>query len=169
MDKALLFNRLRREQTRKTAISPIIATLLLILIAIAAGVVVYAYVIGFVGSSTGNNGANTSVLQIENFCASTTTHCTGANVYSIVIQNTGSTAFPSGSFQIYLVDITASGQPSGVVTTCSTGTIAPGTSTTCAGTTWAGVLTAPSAGDTVTVKVVTPDGGQATYSTKVIS
>jgi flagellin-like protein len=36
----------------RNAISPIIATLLLILIAIAAGVVVYAYVLGFVGNTT---------------------------------------------------------------------------------------------------------------------
>jgi archaeal type IV pilus assembly protein PilA len=153
----------------RRAISPIIATLLLILIAIAAGVVVYAYVIGFVGSNTSNTGATTSVLQIENFCASINTHCTGSNVYSIVIQNTGSTSFPTGTFQIYFTDITASGQPNGVVSTCSTSNIAPGSSVTCAGTTWTGIMTAPSSGDTMSVKVVAPDGGTATLSTKVIS
>jgi flagellin-like protein len=47
------------------AISPIIATLLLILIAIAAGVVVYAYVLGFIGNSTGNSGATTDTLSID--------------------------------------------------------------------------------------------------------
>jgi archaeal type IV pilus assembly protein PilA len=170
MDTVKLFNRLRREQKKKTAISPIIATLLLILIAIAAGVVVYAYVIGFIGGSTGNSGGTTSVLQIENFCASISTHCTGSNAYSIVIQNTGSTAFPTGNFQIYFTDITATGQPSGVVASCSTSTISPGTSTTCSGGSWTGVLSpAPSQGDTITIKVVTPDGGQSTYSTKAIS
>lgn len=51
--------------SRKQGISPIIATLLLILIAIAAGVVVYAYVIGFVGSSTGNSGGTTDTLSID--------------------------------------------------------------------------------------------------------
>jgi flagellin-like protein len=50
---------------QKRAISPIIATLLLILIAIAAGVVVYAYVLGFVGNSTGNSGATTDTLSID--------------------------------------------------------------------------------------------------------
>ncbi|MHB1907445.1 MAG: archaellin/type IV pilin N-terminal domain-containing protein [Nitrososphaerales archaeon] len=49
----------------KKAISPIIATLLLILIAIAAGVVVYAYVIGFVGNSTQNSGATTDTLSVD--------------------------------------------------------------------------------------------------------
>jgi flagellin-like protein len=49
----------------KKAISPIIATLLLILIAIAAGVVVYAYVIGFVGNSTSNSGGTTDTLSVD--------------------------------------------------------------------------------------------------------
>jgi flagellin-like protein len=50
----------------KKAISPIIATLLLILIAIAAGVVVYAYVIGFVGNSTTGSGVeNTNITTDE--------------------------------------------------------------------------------------------------------
>ncbi|MCL4518290.1 MAG: hypothetical protein M1587_03740 [Thaumarchaeota archaeon] len=50
---------------KEKAISPIIATLLLILIAIAAGVVVYAYVIGFIGNSTSNSGATTNTLSID--------------------------------------------------------------------------------------------------------
>lgn len=49
----------------RRAISPIIATLLLILIAIAAGVVVYAYVIGFVGNSTANSGGTADTLSID--------------------------------------------------------------------------------------------------------
>ncbi|MCL4518596.1 MAG: hypothetical protein M1587_05290 [Thaumarchaeota archaeon] len=53
------------ERKEKKAISPIIATLLLILIAIAAGVVVYAYVIGFIGNSTSNSGATTNTLSID--------------------------------------------------------------------------------------------------------
>jgi flagellin-like protein len=170
MNRVKLFNRLTREKREKNAISPIIATLLLILIAIAAGVVVYAYVLGFVGNNTGNSGANISQLQIENFCASITTHCTGSNEYSVVIQNTGNTAFPSGNFQIYFQDITASGQPTGVVSTCSTSSISPGSSTTCSGNSWSGILSpAPNAGDTITVKVVAPDGGQASRGTTVIS
>ena len=51
--------------SNKKGISPIIATLLLILIAIAAGVVVYAYVLGFVGNSTGNSGGNVATLSID--------------------------------------------------------------------------------------------------------
>lgn len=54
-----------RQINKKRGISPIIATLLLILIAIAAGVVVYAYVIGFIGNSTQNSGATTDTLSID--------------------------------------------------------------------------------------------------------
>jgi flagellin-like protein len=49
----------------RKAISPIIATLLLIVIAIAAGVVVYSYVIGFVGNSTINQGNTPDTLTID--------------------------------------------------------------------------------------------------------
>jgi archaeal type IV pilus assembly protein PilA len=50
-----------KQINQRKAISPIIATLLLILIAIAAGVVVYAYVIGFVGSNTSQAGSKTTL------------------------------------------------------------------------------------------------------------
>ncbi len=56
---------LAKRHSDKDAISPIIATLLLILIAIAAGVIVYAYVIGFVGNSTNNNGQSTNTLSVD--------------------------------------------------------------------------------------------------------
>jgi len=56
---------LEKIQNKKDGISPIISTLLLILIAIAAGVIVYAYVIGFIGSSTTNTGGSTNVLSID--------------------------------------------------------------------------------------------------------
>ncbi|MHB2036942.1 MAG: archaellin/type IV pilin N-terminal domain-containing protein [Nitrososphaerales archaeon] len=49
----------------RKGISPIIATLLLILIAIAAGVIVYAYVVGFIGNSTSNSGGTTNTLSID--------------------------------------------------------------------------------------------------------
>jgi len=58
-------NSIQIKNQKKKAISPIIATLLLILIAIAAGVVVYAYVIGFVGNSTTNPGGSTDTLSID--------------------------------------------------------------------------------------------------------
>ncbi|MDG6994274.1 MAG: hypothetical protein JRN52_00005, partial [Nitrososphaerota archaeon] len=58
---------------KRRAISPIIATLLLILIAIAAGVVVYAYVIGFIGNSTSNSGSTIDTLSIDQAVVSSKT------------------------------------------------------------------------------------------------
>jgi len=50
---------------KNRAVSPVIATLLLILIAIAAGVIVYAYVVGFIGSATQNTSVQQSVISID--------------------------------------------------------------------------------------------------------
>jgi flagellin-like protein len=70
----------------KKAISPIIATLLLILIAIAAGVVVYAYVIGFVGNSTTNAGGSTDTLSIDQLYM---THVTTSAPVTAYVRNEG--------------------------------------------------------------------------------
>src|SRR5579872_38517 len=103
MDRATLFKLLGREQRKnRNAISPIIATLLLILIAIAAGVVVYAYVIGFVGNTT-PNPQGSDLLLVTNFCAdsSTNTHCSG-NSYYVTIQSQASSPIANGStLQLY--------------------------------------------------------------------
>jgi archaeal type IV pilus assembly protein PilA len=155
----------------RRAISPIIATLLLILIAIAAGVVVYAYVIGFVGNSTGNTGNNVSIISIDSFCASSSLgKCTSGNAFYIVVRNVGSTSVPSGTAQIYFTDIT-----SGVTgsTTCTiSSSVNPGSTYTCANAgsaSWPAGTTAPSNGDTIDLKIVNPDSGAATSSVKVIN
>ncbi len=151
----------------KKGISPIIATLLLILIAIAAGVIVYAYVIGFIGGSTSNSGGSTSVIQITNFCASATTKCNSGDAYYITVLNAGSVTISSGNAQLYFTDVTAGTSGS---TTCNiASSVAPGTSYTCSAINWSGTGISPSAGDSISVKVVDPDGGAATSSTKVIS
>jgi archaeal type IV pilus assembly protein PilA len=156
--------------TKKRAISPIIATLLLILIAIAAGTIVYAYVIGFIGSSTGNGGGNQSVLQVSNFCASASTKCNSIDAYTVTILNKGSTSISTGTFQLYFTDSTSGNSGTGTCTISSA--IAPGASQTCSSTTWPSGLTAPNApgaGDSMSVKVVAPDGGSTTSSAKAIS
>src|SRR5262249_25614811 len=85
-------NNRERTQKNKKAISPIIATLLLILIAIAAGVVVYAYVIGFVGSTTG--GGNTGNTQIS---ADLVALKASTGVTTLVLKNVGGTTAVLGS------------------------------------------------------------------------
>jgi len=134
-------------------------------------VVVYAYVIGFVGNSTGNTGNNTSVISIDSFCASASLgKCTSGNAFYIVIRNVGSVSVSSGTAQIYFTDVTTS--VAGSVTCNIAAAVNPGASYTCANggsSAWPAGTTAPANGDTMTVKIVNPDSGQATLSTKVIN
>jgi len=65
----------------KKAISPILATLLLIVIAVAAIVVTYAWVMTYMSSTTGQAGV---MLDVENVSWDST-----ANTTTIVVKNTG--------------------------------------------------------------------------------
>ncbi len=156
----------------KRGISPIIATLLLILIAIASGVILYSYVTGFIGSSTQNPGLSISTISIDNACVSiSTTHCSGSQ-YSITIRNLGASTISyanSATAQIYFTDISTTTTSS---TTCTiSSSIAPGGTLTCPVTTGTNLPAgfSPSSGDTVSIKVVMPDGGSAISTAKVIS
>ena len=73
--------------------------MLLILIAIAAGVVVYAYVLGFVGNSTGNSGATTNTLSIDqvNLASSGTNSKIPVTVY-VRNQGPGTEQFNTGLY-----------------------------------------------------------------------
>lgn len=75
------------ETKEKRAISPIIATLLLILIAIAAGVVVYAYVLGFIGNSINQNGTGPSSESLTINAWVVESNDTSVLIF---VQNTGS-------------------------------------------------------------------------------
>jgi len=50
---------------KRKGVSPIIATLLLILIAIAAGVATYAFVAGWISGATKNTNAQQASLQLD--------------------------------------------------------------------------------------------------------
>jgi hypothetical protein len=63
--------RIRRIFRSKTAFSAVIASLILMLIAVAAGVVVYAYVMGWIGNAS-QSSANTGVMSIDSVTASVT-------------------------------------------------------------------------------------------------
>jgi hypothetical protein len=69
----------------------------LILIAIAAGVVVYAYVIGFVGNSTGNQGGSTNLISIDQFNANSKASAFPATAY-VRNQGPSSEGFNNGFF-----------------------------------------------------------------------
>ncbi len=167
MNRNALFNRIKRERSNRNAISPIIATLLLILIAIAAGVVVYAYVLGFVGNSTSNTGNSQSVISVDNFCISVAgSKCGATTTYvSLTIRNVGTTTIASGTnnVNVYLTDVTSG---TSATYTCSSTSTSPGSTMSCNdGSSVASIIQ----GDTVSLKVVMPDGGTASSSTKALA
>jgi len=68
----------------KRAFSPVIAALILMLLAVAAGVVVYSYVMGWLGGATQNPGGQKGELQFDSI------HATALDdVIKIYIRNVG--------------------------------------------------------------------------------
>jgi len=84
----------------KKAISPIIATVLLILIAIATGVIIYAFATGWVGSRISNSGPS-SMISID---AASIRSTIETNVYNVTVyvRNIGSSA--TNISGIYIID-----------------------------------------------------------------
>ncbi len=160
-----MLHSLGRRRNQKKGISPIIATLLLILITIAAGVIVYDYVINFIGNSTQNPGVTQNVIQIEEFCASGTVAVTSCNAstdaYYIVVLNHGPGTIPAGSLvNIYFTDVTTQVSANA---NCTVGATLPQNTYSCASASWPTGFSV-GAHDSVSVKVVDPDGGSATSS-----
>lgn len=148
------------------SISPIIATLFLILITIATAVVVYSYVIGFTGNAQSPVTAQ-SVMTIEDLCVSSQSSGCESNGYFVVVLNSGSSIISSGTFQLYFTDVskqtdaTSSCQISSPVAPGSTFTCPPGSGTLLP----AALNSAP--GDVISVEVVSPGGGEVVSSAKV--
>jgi archaeal type IV pilus assembly protein PilA len=170
MNRQVLFEHSRRE--RKSGISPIIATLLLILIAIAAGVVVYAYVIGFVGNTTTGQGSGTSQIAIDTAAAKGST-----GALTAFVRNVGGSSATISAF--YVVDTTGNPVAGGsfIGTTSASSAVACATITTTAGmdcTLAAGNTVqiniasgiTMSAGSSYQLKISTADGSFFTYSFK---
>lgn len=124
----------------------------------------YAYVVGFIGNSTSNSGGAQSVVSVDNFCSSAGgAGCGATSTYvSVILRNVGSNAFPSGTIDVYLTDVTSG---TSLSFTCSSTSPSPGATQSCVD----GTLTGFAKGDTVTLKVVLPDGGSSTSSTKTIA
>ncbi|MEM0100847.1 MAG: archaellin/type IV pilin N-terminal domain-containing protein [Candidatus Methanomethyliaceae archaeon] len=72
----------------KKAISPIIATLLLIVITVAAAVVTYTFVMGFVGTGTATTGAAQGQLSYDSFSVNGTSYSS----ITIYLRNIGGKA-----------------------------------------------------------------------------
>ncbi len=140
----MIFRKIRKNGK---AISPIIATLLLIAIAVVASLVVYAWVMGYIGFQTGQTG---SAVQVQSVTFSGTTP--NEKVATVYLQNVGTntvTLVPAQCLYVNGVQDTGAASSTTSLTAGSTATI----------TSASAVLLA--SGQTVTVKVTTQGG---TYS-----
>jgi len=115
MDKKDIENIIKKEvfcvmREKRKAVSPIVATLLLILIAVAAAVVLYSWVSGL-SSSTKSTGAEKTgiafTIEAAKLYANTTYNSTtyGANV-TIYVRNVGSVPIDNGTWSLYVLDPT---------------------------------------------------------------
>jgi len=133
----------------KRGVSPVIAVLLLIVIAVAAAVLTYLWVLGYIGTmqTTGGTEQLQEKIKIESVDLS------GSSIYRVYVRNIGDTQvvisaiyviFPSGdAAQIYSGSTTIN--PGSVVAITRTSTV---------------TLTS---GYTYVVKAVTTSGVEATY------
>jgi len=153
-----------RERSRRKAISPIIATLILIVITVVAGVMLYGFVSGFMAKTTSSTG---TIAPISIASASVSSSNQNA---TIVVSNLGTT--PVTITQVNLLNSSTgallvtfktfgtsspSGTPPVTVAGGSTTTIYAGTNSS----------TMPSPGTTVLVQVVTSTGSYAEAYTTV--
>ena len=72
------------KQKKRSAVSPVIATLLLIAIAVAAAIIVYAFVTGLIGGLS--NGANSSLVPVTG--SLTVPSGSGPGLLVVSVQNT---------------------------------------------------------------------------------
>jgi len=138
-------------------ISTIIAALLLIAIAIAAGVLLYVFSMGLIGSLQGTGGQQTKdqvIMEAYQWPATAT--------LTLNLRNTGSTTISLSAADVYLGGflLAAAGTQS-----CTTGTwtsVAPGTACTLG---WTGLTaTSYTAGVAYVLKIGLQDGGVMSYS-----
>jgi len=91
-------------QKKRSAVSPVIATLLLIAIAVAAAIIVYAFVTGLIGGLS--NGANSSLVPVTG--SLTVPSGSGIGLLVISVQNTANN--PITGIQVVFTAMKDSGQ-----------------------------------------------------------
>jgi flagellin-like protein len=85
----------------RKAVSPLIATLLLILISIAAASLIYVFVTGYISGSAVQRPTAQSQIVIE---AASLNASNPPNV-TVYVRNVGQQEIPSGNWSIYLYDL----------------------------------------------------------------
>ncbi len=139
---------IRKFRRNTKAISPVIATLLMIAIAVVASLVVYAWVMGYMNFTTAKTG---NAIQIQSVSYSTTT-----TTFTIYVQNVGNAPvqFSTGNY-VFINNAAATGTTI-TGTTGTTPTLATGGTATITGQLTS--LTPGSGLQSVTIKVTTNDG-----------
>ena len=133
---------------------------------VAGAALLYAYLIGFIGGTTHIPAS----VQVTGFCASAATACSTYN-WSVTIANIGGSAV-TGGITLTFQDSTNNFGTVSIACTGITFPFAAGGTGTCHGVTgvtpWTseGFSPSPTAGDEITVTVVTADGGTAIYVTR---
>ena len=135
---------------RRKAVSPVIAVLLLIVIAVAAALLAYVWITGYVGTLE----SGTTPAQIQEKIRIEAVKISGTTLASVYVRNIGDTTITLSA--VYLIDASTGGV---ISSTTVSGTLNPGSVTALD----AGLGTL-SAGETYVVKVVTENGVEATYT-----
>jgi flagellin-like protein len=140
----------------KKAVSPIIAVLLLIAIAVAAAVITYIWVMGFIGMATTARVTAQGQIQIEDVSISV-----GGSTAGLYVRNVGTLTVTPDT--VYVTDNTA-GTTVTVSNVGGTGTVlSAGSKQTLTPTITGAVFTR---GHSYTFKVVCTDGTTAVYTTR---
>jgi len=136
---------------KRTGVSPVIATLLLIVIAVAAAVLAYIWIIGYQGTLT--QQASTAQLQ-ERIKIEAVQYDSTTNTLTVYVRNIGDVAVTVD--RLYVYDHTGTVKASDTVSlSLSPGGVNSGTVSVSGGLT---------SGETYTVKAVTTKGTEATYT-----
>ncbi len=146
-----------------SAVSPIIAVLVLILLAIGAGTVVYAYVFEYLGTSTTAVGSAQGTLAVENL--DILVESAGGNV-TIYIRNVGGIPVNLATASVFLTTPAGATEKGTVVTGLGfSSPINPGSTDSAK----YSFTTVPVAGQVYTIEVIGDDGTTVVASSKAHS
>ena len=91
-------------KSRRKGVSPVVATLLLILVAVAAAVVLYAWVSGLSAKAKSSGTEKTSVafdIEAANLYYNSTS---GSGNVTVYVRNIGSAPIENGTWSLYIID-----------------------------------------------------------------
>ena len=145
---------IRRASKRvsRKAVSPVVATVILVLISVVAGVMLWLWVSGFTSSATAQQPALNERIKIE------AVSITNDNKVNATVRNVGSVTVTIAD--IYVLNASGVVVTSGISKSTPSNTTAPGSVAFIA----SNAVTSPSRGYSYTVKVVTKNGVEASYT-----